>query len=110
MTRGRRQPVEYLLLKWLHVLSSTVLLGTGAGIAFFLVRACRTRDPVVIAAVALQLRLRNQAQDAARLGTPREESFWRTFRWWCALGVPALIGVLAIFWMMVSKTGFQRVA
>lgn len=26
---------EYLILKWLHILSATVLVGTGAGIAFF---------------------------------------------------------------------------
>jgi uncharacterized membrane protein len=42
----------YLLVKWVHVLSSTVLFGTGAGIAFFFVRAQRTGDPKVIAAVA----------------------------------------------------------
>jgi hypothetical protein len=28
----------YLLVKWVHILSSTVLFGTGAGIAFFFVR------------------------------------------------------------------------
>jgi uncharacterized membrane protein len=42
----------YLLVKWVHILSSTVLFGTGAGIAFFFVRAQRTGDPRVIAAVA----------------------------------------------------------
>jgi uncharacterized membrane protein len=42
----------YLLVKWVHILSSTVLFGTGAGIAFFFVRAQRTGDPNVIAAVA----------------------------------------------------------
>jgi uncharacterized membrane protein len=44
--------VAYLLLKWLHIVSSTVLLGTGAGIAFFFWRASRTEDAGVIAAVA----------------------------------------------------------
>ena len=42
----------YLLLKWVHILSSTVLFGTGAGIAFFFVRAHRTQDVRVIAAVS----------------------------------------------------------
>jgi uncharacterized membrane protein len=42
----------YLWLKWLHVVSSTVLFGTGAGIAFFFLRAQRTRDVRVIAAVS----------------------------------------------------------
>ena len=43
---------EYLFFKWLHVVSSTVLFGTGAGIAFFFVRANRTGDVNVIAAVS----------------------------------------------------------
>jgi len=44
--------LSYLLLKWVHIVISTVLLGTGAGIAFFMWRAHRTRDARVIAAVA----------------------------------------------------------
>jgi uncharacterized membrane protein len=42
----------YLWLKWAHILSSTILFGTGAGIAFFFVRAQRTKNIVVIAAIA----------------------------------------------------------
>jgi uncharacterized membrane protein len=42
----------YLLTKWLHIISSTVLFGTGAGIAFFFLRAQRTGDARIIAAVA----------------------------------------------------------
>ena len=42
----------YFLLKWLHVIGATVLLGTGAGIAFFMLMAHRTGDVRVIAAVA----------------------------------------------------------
>jgi uncharacterized membrane protein len=42
----------YFLLKWLHVIGSTVLLGTGAGIAFFMLMAHRTGDARVVAAVA----------------------------------------------------------
>lgn len=45
----------FLWLKWLHVISSTVLLGTGAGIAFFFVRAHRTGDVRVIAAVSREV-------------------------------------------------------
>ncbi|RCW28430.1 putative membrane protein [Ciceribacter lividus] len=44
-------PVD-ILLRFLHVVGATVLLGTGAGIAFFMVVAQRTRDPAVIAHVA----------------------------------------------------------
>jgi uncharacterized membrane protein len=44
--------VSYLLLKWLHVIGATALLGTGAGIAFFLWRAHRSGDARQIASVA----------------------------------------------------------
>jgi uncharacterized membrane protein len=40
------------LLVWLHVIGATVLLGTGAGIAFFMLMAHRTNDPRLIAHVA----------------------------------------------------------
>ncbi|MGQ7790810.1 DUF2269 family protein [Faunimonas sp. B44] len=42
----------YLVLKYLHVIGATVLLGTGAGIAFFMVVAHFTRNPEVVAGVA----------------------------------------------------------
>jgi len=42
----------YLDLKLLHILGATVLFGTGAGIAFFLVMAHRTKDAATVAAVA----------------------------------------------------------
>ena len=42
----------YVLLKYVHVIGAAVLLGTGAGIAFFMLLAHRTGDAAVIAAVA----------------------------------------------------------
>jgi len=39
-------------LRWLHVIGAAVLLGTGAGIAFFMLMAHRTRDPTIIKHVA----------------------------------------------------------
>jgi uncharacterized membrane protein len=45
--------IEWIeLLRWLHVIGAAVLLGTGAGIAFFMLMAHRTGDPAVIAHVA----------------------------------------------------------
>ena len=41
-----------LILRWLHVLGACVLIGTGAGIAFFMVMAHRTGRPAVIAHTA----------------------------------------------------------
>jgi uncharacterized membrane protein len=41
-----------LVLRWLHVIGSTVLLGTGAGLAFFMFMAHRTRNAALIAHTA----------------------------------------------------------
>ena len=40
------------VLRWLHVVGATVLLGTGAGIAFFMLMAHRTHQPALVAHVA----------------------------------------------------------
>ncbi len=40
------------LLRWLHVIGAAVLLGTGAGIAFFMLMAHRTGDAKVVAHTA----------------------------------------------------------
>jgi uncharacterized membrane protein len=42
----------YLALKFLHVVGASVLLGTGAGIAFFMLVAHLDGKPAVVAAVA----------------------------------------------------------
>ena len=42
----------YLTLKWLHILSSTMLFGTGIGTAFQMVMAMRSGSPATIHSVA----------------------------------------------------------
>lgn len=150
----------YVLLKLLHILSSTLLFGTGLGTAFFLwftwrighvqaiaVAARLTvwadtvfttpavivqpitgvalahlmgfpfNTPWLIAAmvlyvvtgacwlpvVVLQLRVRNAAVAAARDGSPLPPACTRWMRWWFALGWPAFLAVMVIFWLMVAK-------
>jgi uncharacterized membrane protein len=44
--------VDYLFVKWLHVLSSTILFGAGVGSAFHFVLAVRGRDVRDIACTA----------------------------------------------------------
>jgi len=44
--------MAYLDLKFLHIIGAAVLLGTGAGIAFFMVMAHRSKDAAVIAGVS----------------------------------------------------------
>jgi len=44
--------MTYLWLKWVHILSATVLFGTGLGIAWFKYRADRSGDPGLIVGVS----------------------------------------------------------
>jgi uncharacterized membrane protein len=43
---------DYFALKFLHIIGAAVLLGTGAGIAFFMLVAHRTGKPAIISGVA----------------------------------------------------------
>lgn len=44
--------MSYLILKYLHVVGSMVILGTGAGIAFFMIMAHRSGDASFVARTA----------------------------------------------------------
>jgi uncharacterized membrane protein len=44
--------MDYLEIKWLHVLSSTILFGTGIGSAFYLLLATLGRDARAVATVS----------------------------------------------------------
>jgi uncharacterized membrane protein len=152
--------VDYLTVKWLHVLSSTLLFGTGLGSAFYLYFASRTRDARAVAVVArhvviadylftattavfqplsgwylahkagfpmasgwiawswilyalagacwlpvvwIQVRMRDLAAQAASANAALPAQYWRYFRIWTILGMPAFIAFIAIFWLMVAK-------
>ncbi|MBL1437606.1 MAG: DUF2269 domain-containing protein [Rhodobacteraceae bacterium] len=153
----------YELTKWLHIIGSTVLFGTGAGTAFQMVMAMQTGDPKVVAAVArnvviadwvfttpagiiqpisgialvylagyslaepwlllvyalyiiafiawvpvvwLQHRIRDLATASAATGQPLCKKCLRYYRLWFALGWPAFIALMGIFWLMVTKPQF----
>ena len=40
--------MDYLLLKWIHIISSTIIFGTGIGSAFYMFMANRRKDISVI--------------------------------------------------------------
>ncbi|WP_425286825.1 DUF2269 family protein [Nitratireductor soli] len=96
-----------LALRWLHVLGACVLLGTGAGIAFFMVMAHRTRDAALVAhvagtvvvadvlftATAVVLQPLTGLWLAARLG-------WSWTEGWLLLSL-ALYVVVGLFWLPV---------
>jgi uncharacterized membrane protein len=125
---------HYPIVKWLHIVSSTVLFGTGIGTAFFLLMTTRSKDVRAIASVArtvvladwmftattavfqpvsgiylahvrLQQRMRDLAEAAASLGEPLPAAYGRVFRTWVALGIPAFLAFVAIFYLMTVKPG-----
>lgn len=152
--------MEYLIVKWLHILSSTFLFGTGIGSAFYMLFTSISRDVRAIAVVSrhvvladwlftattvviqpltgiwmihlagfawtskwimwsfglyflagacwlpvvwIQLRMRDMAQAAARDNTALPAQYWRYLRIWVALGIPAFIALVLVFWLMVAK-------
>lgn len=152
--------MDYMIVKWIHVVGSTLLFGTGVGSAFYLLAATLTRDSRAVAVTSrhvvvadwlfttstvilqpvtgymlmrianfswelawlrvsimlyvvaiacwlpvvwLQMRMRTVSAAAAGAQTPLPPAYWRYFRWWFALGVPALFSFLAIFYLMIAK-------
>jgi uncharacterized membrane protein len=53
--------------------------------------------------VWIQIQLRDIAALAAEQGTALPERYHRLFRIWFILGWPAFLGVIAIFWLMITK-------
>jgi uncharacterized membrane protein len=49
------------------------------------------------------LRTRDLAIVAAANGSPLPAAYQRYYRWWFALGWPAFIGLLVIFYLMVAE-------
>jgi uncharacterized membrane protein len=152
--------MDYLTVKWLHILSSTLLFGTGLGTAFYLFLATLTRNPLIVATVAkhvvtadwlftattiiiqpvtgfylihlaeiplasrwiawsiglyalmavcwlpvvwLQIRMQRLAAKANEESRILPVLYWRYFYLWLAFGIPALVAILIIFYLMVAK-------
>jgi uncharacterized membrane protein len=53
--------------------------------------------------VAIQIRLRNLAGQAAADQKPLPQAYIRLYRIWFACGFPAFFAVLAIFWLMLAR-------
>jgi uncharacterized membrane protein len=72
----------YLWLKRAHVVSSTVLFGVGAGIAIFFIRAQKTEDVRVIAAVGREVVIADAVFTARALldGTTSPTRYFRYYR------------------------------
>ena len=53
--------------------------------------------------VVIQIRMRRLAEQAAAQAQPLPPAFWQLFRWWTALGVPAFVALVIVFYLMVAK-------
>lgn len=94
-------------LRWLHILGAAVLLGTGAGIAFFMLMAHRTGDPRLIAHVARTVILADTLFTAtAVIAQPvtgvllARAAGWPLTEPWVLLSL-VLYGVTGAFWLPV---------
>jgi len=152
--------MDYTTVKWLHIMSSTFLFGTGVGSAFYMLMTVLMRDVRAIAIVSrqvvladwlfttttaiiqpltgfwlvriagfplssvwlswsiilyvasiacwlpvvwLQIRMRDVACNADATRSALPIAFWRYFWSWVALGVPAFIAFVTVFYLMVAK-------
>ncbi|WP_323036412.1 DUF2269 domain-containing protein [Pararhodobacter sp.] len=97
----------YEILRLLHVLGATVLIGTGAGIAFFMVISNHSRDPRLIAHVAGIVVLADTLFTAtAAIAQPitgyllAREAGWPLLSGWVAWSL-VLYVVIGLFWLPV---------
>jgi uncharacterized membrane protein len=99
----------YLALKYLHIVGAAVLLGTGAGIAFFMVVAHLRGDPAGIAAVARIVVLADFVFTATAVVAQPITGIWLAFEagyalrdGWIVLSI-LLYLVTGAFWLPVVR-------
>lgn len=106
--------MEWLdLLRWLHVIGACVLIGTGAGIAFFMVMAHRTAIPSLIAHTAAVVVIADLIFTAsAAVIQPMSGALlawgmgWPLTEGWIVLSL-ALYVLVGLFWLPVVYLQIQ---
>ncbi len=68
-----------LFAQWLHIIGATVLIGTGAGIAFFMLMAHRTGDAKLVAHVAETVVIADFLFTALAVVVQPVTGFWLTY-------------------------------
>lgn len=111
----------FVALKLLHILSGAVLFGTGAGIAFFMLRAHATRDARAVVAVGRIVVLADMVftatavviQPLSGLGLILLQG-WSPFEPWLviAYGLYALVGLcwLPVVWIQIRMLRLAEAA
>jgi uncharacterized membrane protein len=102
------------------VTATAVIIQPASGIALALMAGYPLSSPWLLLSIALyllvgacwlpvvwlQIWMRDLAVTAAATSSPLPAEYQKYYRWWFALGWPAFIGVLAIFYLMVAKPRF----
>lgn len=95
------------VLRWAHIIGACVLLGTGAGIAFFMVMAQRAKDARIIAHVAGTVVIADWLFTAAAVvlqpitgALLAMEIGWRLTEGWIVTSL-ALYVLVGVFWLPV---------
>ena len=95
------------VLRWAHIIGAAVLLGTGAGIAFFMVMAHRTRDAGLIAHTARIVVIADFLFTASAVIIQPITGYalarlvgWRFSEGWLALSLMLYV-VTGLFWLPV---------
>jgi len=113
--------MSYEILRFLHVIGATVLLGTGAGIAFFMVVSNHSRDPRLIAHVAGIVVLADTVFTAtAAVAQPitgyllARTVGWPVLSGWVAVSLALYVFVgafwLPVVWMQIRLRNMARMA
>ena len=99
--------IDTQILLLLHVIGATVLFGTGAGIAFFMVMANRTKDPALIAHVSSTVVIADTIFTAtAAIAQPitgyllARQIGWSLTDYWIAMAL-VLYVITGVFWLPV---------
>ncbi|OJU49531.1 MAG: hypothetical protein BGO03_16380 [Mesorhizobium sp. 61-13] len=95
------------LLRLVHIIGATVLFGTGAGIAFFMVMAHRTRNPAIIAHVGGTVVVADTVFTATAVVLQpitgawlAHEIGWSLWEGWIVLSLTLYV-VTGLFWLPV---------
>ena len=99
--------MEADVLRWLHIIGATVLFGTGAGIAFFMLMAQRTGRADIVAHVAGTVVIADTIFTATAVVVQpitgmllAQAVGWPLTQGWIVLSL-ALYGVTGLFWLPV---------
>lgn len=111
--------MEYIIVKWLHILSSTFLFGTGIGSAFYMLFASLSQDVRAIAVVSRHVVLADWLFTAPTIIIQPLTGFYlmhlagypltsRWIFWSIVLYFVAGACWLPVVWLQIKMRGFAR--